>query len=156
MNFKEKFTIREWSSTTGEYEWDLPENNEWAKCLISTAKPFDDGRYRQVSYEVIKPDCKDVLVRTSTAKPAEGEAPKTQAYSFTVWFEGEPAHDGMLVPLTVDAEGKLPPFEINSGAFFTTRTSEKEHFPKGFPWVEPTPDTVFKCVDVKNMNLGNL
>jgi hypothetical protein len=71
-----------------------------------------------------------------------------------VWPQIEPPVDGSLILLEVDeATGTLPAVTINAGAFFTTRSSEKTHFPNGFPWVEPTE--VFTCVDVKNNNFGN-
>jgi hypothetical protein len=79
----------------------------------------------------------------------------TENWTFTVWPNIEPHVDGSLVLLEVDDNGLLPYKEINAGAFFTTRTSEKEHFPNGFPWVDPAADTVFTCITVKNTNFGN-
>jgi hypothetical protein len=62
----DKFTIREWAMSDGTYEWDLPADHAWAKCLAPVGEAFDDGRYRQVSYEAVKGDCIDRLVRTPT------------------------------------------------------------------------------------------
>ena len=61
-----------------------------------------------------------------------------------------------MYELTVDAAtGQLPPLEVNSASFFTVRATEKDYFPQGFPWEEPASDTVFDCVEIKNLNLGN-
>jgi len=55
-----KFTLREWAMTTGEYEWTLPSETEIAAlpCLTMIGEAFDDGRYRQVSFEATTPDCR--------------------------------------------------------------------------------------------------
>jgi hypothetical protein len=44
-----KFTLREWALTTGGYEWTLPDVSQ-IKCFNLIGVPFDDGRYRQVSF----------------------------------------------------------------------------------------------------------
>jgi hypothetical protein len=138
FNLKEKFTLREWK-VDGRYEWSLPEDHGWAKCLEPIGETFDDGRYRQVYYEAANADCKDTFVRVAMpaaeagmaaattagsvevttdgsvtvnmdVPPADGsvtvttdgtQAP-TKTYTFTVWYEGVPAHDGALVDLIVD------------------------------------------------------
>lgn len=138
------------------YEWDLPKDHTWSKCLVPVGEGFDDGRYRQTSYEAVQPDCVDKLVRTSMFIPLPPAKPAQLEVTFTVWYDGEPAHDGTMIPLDVNAEGNLPLVEVNAGAFITLRASEKDTFPLGFPWVEPAADTEFKCIDIKNINLGNL
>jgi len=57
-----KLTLREWAMTTGEYEWTLP-SVDTIKCFTMIGEAFDDGRYRQVSFEAVQPDCRDVLIR---------------------------------------------------------------------------------------------
>jgi hypothetical protein len=64
-------TLREWKNAENKYDWDLPADHTWSKCLApvdidNTGSTFDDGRYRQVSYKAVKADCLDTLVRTST------------------------------------------------------------------------------------------
>lgn len=50
--------------STGHYEWSNEGiEAEWAKCLTPIGEPFDDGRYRQASYEATKGDCVDSLTR---------------------------------------------------------------------------------------------
>jgi len=96
---------------------------------------FDDGRYRQVTFKATTPDCREPITRTSSLVATE-----THTFTFTVWPNVDLPVDGTLIELVVDANGALPSIEINAGAFFTTRTSEKDYFPNGFPWVEPTAD----------------
>lgn len=64
----QKITFREWALTTGGYEWSLPEMSEF-KCLSEAVEGFDDGRYRQRSYEASTDDCKDTIVRVQLAVP---------------------------------------------------------------------------------------
>jgi hypothetical protein len=60
----EKVTFREWAMPTGGYEWALPEDQQtWTECFTAIGESFDDGRYRQASFEATKPDCRDTLVR---------------------------------------------------------------------------------------------
>jgi hypothetical protein len=150
FNKEEKFTLREWANAAGKYDWSLPSEEEQQafKCLKPSTS-LDEGRYRQVSFEASTPDCVETIVRTSLT-----DETITVTWSFTVWPVIEPPVDGSLILLEVDPTTlALPPVAINAGAFFTTRSSEKEYFPNGFPWVEPTE--VFTCIDVKNNNFGN-
>jgi len=121
--------------------------------LAPVGEAFDDGRYRQVSYEVVKSDCVDTLIRTSLVNVTPVV---TKEFKFTAWYDGEPPHDGTLITLTNDAAPM--PVEVNSGVFFTVRTSEKETYPQGFPFMDLTSEQLgaLKCIDVKNINLGNL
>jgi hypothetical protein len=68
FNKGDKFTLREWALTTGVYEWNIPAATSVdINCMKSLAEPFDDGRYRQVSYEALTPDCRMELTLTSVA-----------------------------------------------------------------------------------------
>jgi hypothetical protein len=69
FNKGDKFTLREWALTSGGYEWGSPVSTEISaiNCLVMIGEPFDDGRYRQVSYEAMTPDCRDELNRASNA-----------------------------------------------------------------------------------------
>jgi hypothetical protein len=63
---EEEFTLREWALSTGGYEWSLPKDHSWAKCLQPVGDgSYDDkwGRYRQVMYKASVANCKDTLVR---------------------------------------------------------------------------------------------
>jgi hypothetical protein len=72
-----------------------------------------------------------------------------------VWPNVELPVDGTLILLEVDeTTGALPSIDVNSGALITTRSSSIEHFPNGFPWVEPAQ--TFDCINVLNANFGNL
>jgi hypothetical protein len=92
--------------TPGEYEWSLPSDETLSeiKCLTMVGEAFDDGRYRQVSYETTTPDCKDTINRKSMADDSV-----TQTYTFTVWPDIVPPVDGTLIELVVDeTTGALP------------------------------------------------
>lgn len=77
-------------------------------------------------------------MRTSTTVPAAGETAATMTFTFTVWYSGEPPHDGTL--LALDGENAPVQFSVNSGAFFTVRTDEKDYFPQGFLYDDLTPE----------------
>jgi hypothetical protein len=147
---QEKFTMREWANAAGEYDWALLSDEELQAitCLTHSAA-IDDGRYRQVTFEATTPDCVQPIVRKWATDDTV-----TETWTFTVWPIIEPPIEGSLVMLVVDeTTGVLPYTEINSGSKFTVRLSEKEDFPNGFPWVEPTDP--FDCVDVVSTNFGN-
>jgi len=86
-----KFTLREWAMTTGEYEWKLPLESEIAAlpCLTMIGEAFDDGRYRQVSFEATTPNCRVEITRSRVLEETE-----TQTFTFTVWPEFPPTLEG--------------------------------------------------------------
>jgi len=68
FDLKVKFTLREWTKSTsaGDYEWSNLEEPKF-KCLTKIGE-FDEGRYRQVSFEATKAECTDSIVRFQSVK----------------------------------------------------------------------------------------
>jgi len=145
-----EFTLREWALTTGGYEFSIPADHAWAKCLTPVGESFDDGRYRQVSYKATVPDCKDVLVRVqavvagSTVKPAE------QVWTFAVWPDRQPETKDMQV-FDIDAK-VMPEITVQAGTHFLVMSSEQQYAPNGFAWNKPLHK--FACAEVVNDKWG--
>jgi len=118
--------------TTGGYEWSLSEDaHSWTNCLTLIGEPFDDGRYRQISYKATTPDCKDHLVRMQNNVP-DGETVVTQAYTFAVWPDREPDVANFNV-ISLDTM-PLPEVTVEAGSTFLVMTKEYDYVPNGFAW----------------------
>ena len=107
--------------------------------MTPVGETFDDawGRFRQVSYEATVPDCKDTLVRVSTAAVEGTEMPAQQVWSFSVWPDrqpdfGEYMHFNLEQSVTENTE-----VTVNAGSTFLVYSSELDHAPNGFAWKEP-------------------
>jgi len=83
--------------TTGEYEWKLPSESEILAlpCLTMLGEAFDDGRYRQVSFEATTPDCRLEMTRFKMPDGSDAPSTDTQTFTFTVWPEFPPTLEGV-------------------------------------------------------------
>jgi hypothetical protein len=126
-------------------------------CIEITSTYEDQwARYRQVSFNAITADCVYEYVRYELNAVGDINPDVSETLKVTIWPSGEPSHDGILVDLDTQAPGPIF-VELLSGAFFTTRTSEKATYREGYPWLNLTEDQVagLTCVTVENYNLGN-
>jgi len=122
------------------------------KC-VEVIDQFDDewGRYRQTSFNAIKDDCRDVMVRSAMKEDGIAiDAAKKQDYEMVVWPTRQPAAIGQLIELDKEGEKKIS--LIGQGEF-TVRVSEKAT-DSGYAWNAPDPAS-FKCVTLDTTNLGD-
>jgi len=74
----------------------------------------------------------------------------TETWTFTVWPELPPTVDGQFIPLDAAV---IPEIHVQAGETFYVWLDEKQYFPNGFGWMEPTHE--FACVKVLNTNYGD-
>jgi hypothetical protein len=152
FNKPAQFTLREWAVTIGEYEWSLLSEDEVKdlKCFTMVGEAYDNGQYRQVSFDTTTPDCRDEMTRHSMADDSV-----TKTYTFTVWPDHEPAWAAHFYPLDLPADSTvvaLPEINIEAGTTFYVWLKENEYFPNGFAWQEPEHE--FACATVLDKNFG--
>jgi len=90
--------------TTGGYEWsNVGIDATWNKCLTQIGEGFDDGRYRQASFEATKGDCVDTITRMQNVPATTGTeiiitpvVPATQTLTFKVWPDRVPKLEGQI------------------------------------------------------------
>jgi len=83
------------------YEWTLPDIDA-VQCL-TLLESFDDGRYRQVSFEASTPDCKYTATRYKNLQDGGIDDTQTDEFSVSVWPVRAAPVDGTLLEIDLEA-----------------------------------------------------